>query len=168
MRDTFYRPADSAALSHRADRTNSAARLSAARRSARRERVRARRHRRTRGTVQHRGRPFDLRADDAERRHVRRRADHLRLDGRAVHAPHRGTSRTWLGYRRRRLRLGTVSHRARVRPHRIHRARRSGSIPTARCSSSCSRIAFTPRKPGVRRRSSPTFAPIFPTPRCSR
>ena len=44
------------------------------------------------------------------------------------------------------------------------RARRSGSIPIATCSSSCSRIACTTPAPNARPRSSPTFAPISPTP----
>ena len=73
MNDTFFRPGRLAHVSHRANRNRAAARLPAAGRGARRERVRVRRRRRPRGTVQHRGRPVDLRADDAERWHVQRR-----------------------------------------------------------------------------------------------
>ena len=133
---TARRPALLAA--HRADRERSLARARAARRGARRERVRAGRRGAARRPVLDRGRPGAVRADAAQRRRVRPPAHRLARDGRAftrrAGVPGSAARSGWDTPDGDELSAGALFS-ARAFGHTgLHRARRSGSIPTRSCS----------------------------------
>jgi CubicO group peptidase (beta-lactamase class C family) len=137
MRDTASAPTASLAPAHRRHGAGLGARADLGR-GARPQRVGHGRGGGARGAVRQRARPGRVRADAAERRRVRRRAHPAPADGGALDVAAGGgvEPRAGVGHA-----VGAVERRALLRAPQLSatpatRARPSGSIPSAGCSSS--------------------------------